>query len=357
MEKQIVERITGSCPSRNPVFREQALERQSQLTKPPGSLGKLEDIAVRLADLQQSHQPGLDNIAISVFAADHGVAEEGVSAFPQEVTGQMALNFLNGGAAINVLATQLGASLEVIDVGVLNELPDAPGLIVQRAGKGTANSAREAAMTQQQLQVALQAGFDAVERAIAHKADLFIGGDMGIGNTTAASALYCALLGLSAEQASGAGTGLDQQGIARKAEVVERIYSLHQHQCGDDALEWLRCVGGFEIAALCSATIHAAQSGLAVLVDGFISSASALCALKINPDISDWLFFSHISAEQGHRKAMQEMNQTGLLDLQMRLGEGSGAATAALLMRAACALHNDMATFAEAAVAGKDDKA
>jgi nicotinate-nucleotide--dimethylbenzimidazole phosphoribosyltransferase len=345
--------IEQVCPQRNPGFKKNAEARQGQLTKPPGSLGKLEQLAIRLADLQQSNQPQVDKIAISVFAADHGVAEEGVSAFPQEVTAQMVMNFINGGAAISVMAKQLDACMEVIDVGMLEALPGQEGLIVQRAANGTANSSKQDAMTAQQLATALQAGFDSVERALKRGADLFIGGEMGIGNTTAASALYCALLGLSASQTSGAGTGLDGAGINHKIDVVERIYNMHQSHCGDNALEWLRCAGGFEIAALTGAYIRAAQQGLPVLVDGFISCAAALCAVRINETIADWLFFSHVSAERGHHKVMVEMGQQPLLDLGMRLGEGSGAAVAVPLMRAACALHNQMATFEEAAVAGK----
>jgi len=345
--------IEKVSPQRNPSFKQTAQERQAQLTKPPGSLGRLEQIAIRLADLQQRNQPAVDNIAISVFAADHGVVEEGISAFPQEVTVQMISNFLNGGAAISVMAKQLDAQMEVVDVGVLHALPEQDGLVIQRAGNGTANSAKQEAMTEDQLDLAMQAGFDAVERAKNNAADMFIGGEMGIGNTTTASVLYSALLGLSASQTSGAGTGLDGAGINRKIEVVERIYNMHQSQCKDNPLAWLRCAGGFEIAALTGAYIHAAQQGLPVLVDGFISSAAALCAVRINQSVADWLFFSHVSAERGHQKALVEMGQQPLLDLGMRLGEGSGAAVAVPLMRAACALHNQMATFEEAAVAGK----
>ena len=348
-----MEWIEKACPQRNPSFKQTAEERQAQLTKPPGSLGKLEEIAIRLADLQQRNQPAVDTIAISIFAADHGVVEEGVSPFPQEVTAQMVVNFLNGGAAISVMAKRLDAHMEVIDVGIIQPLPEQAGLIVQRAGNGTENSAKQEAMTVDQLHLAMQAGFDAVERAISRNAELFIGGEMGIGNTTAASALYCALLGLSASQTSGAGTGLDGAGINRKIDVVERIYNMHQSHCGDNTLEWLRCVGGFEIVALTGAYIRAAQQGLPVLVDGFISSAAALCAVRINEGVADWLFFSHVSAERGHHKALVEMGQQPLLDIGMRLGEGSGAAVAVPLMRAACALHNHMATFEEAAVAGK----
>lgn len=354
--------IEEPCPTLDPTYRKGAVERQSQLTKPPGSLGILEEIAIRLANLQQKNKPCVDQISISVFAADHGIAEEGVSAFPQEVTAQMVLNFLNGGAAISVLANQLDAKLEVIDVGILNALPQQAGLILQRAGNGTANSSKQPAMSLEQLETALQAGFDVIERATENNTQLFIGGEMGIGNTTSAAALYCALLDLTPEQATGAGTGLDASGIQHKIKVVQQVIERHKAcgtygTCQNNAPEWLRCVGGFEIASLTGAYIHAAQSGIPVLVDGFISSAAALCAVRIKPKINEWLFFSHVSAEQGHRLVLEQLleslNQTPLLDLGMRLGEGSGAAVSVSLLKSACALHNEMATFAEAAVATK----
>jgi len=342
--------ILNDLPNRDSSFKEKALERQAQLTKPPGSLGKLEEIAVRLADLQQTETPSAENISITIFAADHGIAEEGVSAFPQEVTVQMVMNFIQNGAAISVLAQQLEASFDVVDVGILTELPAQNGLFIQRAGAATKNSLKQEAMTQNQLEIALQAGRDAVQRALKNKANIFIGGEMGIANTTIASVLYCALLGLSPEEITGAGTGLDEKGISHKATIVKGILEKHQ-ACGEDTLAWLRCAGGFEIAALTGAYLSAAQAGLPVLVDGFICTAAALCATRIQPDVNDYLFFSHISAEQGHRKALASLNQTGLLDIDLRLGEGSGAAVAVSLFRSACNLHNNMATFAEAAVA------
>jgi len=337
----------------DPAYKERAISRQTQLTKPPGSLGVLEDIAIRFADLQQLDRPSADKISIAVFAADHGVAIEGVSAFPQEVTSQMVMNFLQGGAAISVLAKQLNASLEVIDVGILNPLSQQEGLVNDRAGAGTANIAEEPAMTHQQLELAFTAGYDAVERAVKKDSDVFIVGEMGIANTTSAAALYCALLGLTPEQATGAGTGLDSTGIQHKINIVKRIVEKHQH-CENNTLEWLRCAGGFEIVAMTGAYIRAAQCRLPVLVDGFISSVAALCAVRIQPNVNDGLFFSHVSAEQGHRVVLETLKQKPLLDLGMRLGEGSGAAVAVSLLQSACALHNQMATFEEAAVATKN---
>ena len=345
--------IYNICSARDPRFQQQATERQTQLTKPPGSLGQLEDIAIRLADCQQTETPLAEKVHIAVFAGDHGVADEGVSAFPQEVTAQMVMNFLHGGAAISVLAKQLNAELDIIDTGIITELPVQKGLTISRAGKATANSAKQAAMTEEQLTTALNAGFSIIEKAITNGAQLFIGGEMGIANTTAAAALYSALLGLSPTETSGAGTGLDDAGIKHKSEVVARILETHK-SCGDNPLEWLRCAGGFEIAALTGAYIRSAQCNLPVIVDGFISSVAALCAVRINPSINDFLFFSHLSAEQGHRKVLETLNQTPLLDLDLRLGEGSGAAICVNVIRSACALQNDMATFAEAAVATKN---
>jgi nicotinate-nucleotide--dimethylbenzimidazole phosphoribosyltransferase len=343
--------LSTPCPQRQEKFKIAAIERQTQLTKPAGSLGQLEALAIQLADLQQTESPAIDKIAIAIFAGDHGITEEGVSAFPQEVTVQMVMNFIQGGAAISVLAKQLGAQFEVVDTGIASVLPKQKGLVIQRAGNGTANCLHQAAMTESQLKMALQAGHDSVKRAVKNNADLFIGGEMGISNTTSATILYCALMGLTPEQATGAGTGLDSTGITHKTMIVEKVLNKHQIECGNDALAWLRCVGGFEIVALTGAYIAAAQSGLTILVDGFITSVSALCAVKINPQVNDYMIFSHISAEQAHRKVLETLEQSALLDLGMRLGEGSGAAVAVPLLQAACTTHNEMATFAEAMVA------
>jgi len=331
-----------------------AQARQGQLTKPPGSLGYLEQIAVRLAAMQGTQQPDLSRVRITVFAADHGIADEGVSAFPQAVTGQMIANFAHGGAAISVLARNLGARLEVVDVGSKTDSAALPGVIVSKAGEGTANFRRHPAMSDAQLAAALQTGRDAVTRALKDDAQLFIGGEMGIANTSAATAVACALLGKSALEIAGPGTGLDAAGVVRKAEIIDDALALHQPAL-TSPLAILRHVGGFEIAALAGAYIASAQSGLPVLVDGFIASSAALLALRIRPDVADWLFFGHASAEPGHVHLMQALNARPLLNLGLRLGEGSGAAAALPILRLAAALHGQMATFAEAGVAGKND--
>jgi len=341
--------FTQAAASPDDHYAAVARARQSQLTKPPGSLGRLEEVAIHLATLQGSERPSLERIAITVFAGDHGVAAEGVSAFPQAVTVEMIKNFSRGGAAISVLSRTLGAHLEVVDAGAVSDVGPLPGVVVQRAGCGTANFCCEAAMSAEQLAVALDAGRQAVMRAIDKGAQLFIGGEMGIANTTAASALACAYLTREPVELSGPGTGLDAAGVSRKAEVIGRALALHQ-EAFSDPLEILRRLGGFEIAALAGAYIAAAQARLPVLVDGFITSTAALAAQRINPSIAPWLMLSHASAEPGHRLVVEALDKTPMLDLGMRLGEGSGAAVTLPLLRLACALHNGMATFAEAGV-------
>lgn len=331
---------------------EQAQARQQQLTKPAGSLGRLESVAVQLAGLQGQVKPTLDQLWIAIFAGDHGVVAEGVSAFPQEVTGQMLHNFVSGGAAISVLARQLGASLEVVDLGTVTPSLNLPGVRHLNIGPGTANFVQGAAMTQAQGELALQAGRDSVQRAIAAGAQLFIGGEMGIGNTTAASALACALLDCPVVHLAGPGTGLNAAGVSHKARVIERALTLHSVQRGD-ALQTLLNLGGFEIAALVGAYLACAQEGVAVLVDGFICSVAALVAVRLNPACREWLLFGHRGAEPGHRHVLETLKAEPLLDLGLRLGEGSGAALAVPLLRLACDLHGQMATFAEAAVADR----
>ena len=333
----------------DPAAGEAAAQRQTQLTKPPGALGRLEALAIQLAALQGTARPALERVQITVFAADHGVVAEGVSAFPQAVTGEMVKNFARGGAAISVLARELGARLEVVDLGAVNDPGPLEGVLRQRLGAGTANFTREPAMTAEQLQQALAAGRAAVERALANGAQLFIAGEMGIGNTTAAAALACSLLGLSGSALAGPGTGIDPAGVTRKAAVIDRALALHAAHFAEPT-EALRRLGGFELAAIAGACIAGAQRGLPLLVDGFIASASALAAARMQPTVRDWLLFSHASAEPGHARLMQALAAQPLIDLGMRLGEGSGAAVVLPLLRLACALHNGMATFAEAGV-------
>ena len=332
--------------------RTAAQARQAQLTKPPGSLGRLETLAVTLAAMQGRPLPRIDRPWISVFAADHGVAAEGVSAFPQAVTQQMLANFVGGGAAISVLARATGATLEVIDVGTLAASPVA-GVVQAQVARSTVNFCQQPAMSAAQAHAALDAGAAACARAQAGGADVFIGGEMGIANTTAAAALACALLGLPGAALAGAGTGVDTAGVARKAVIIDRALALHGLAATScpDPLQTLCAVGGFEIGALAGAYLAAAQAGVAVLVDGFICSAAALLAVRLNPGARDWMLFAHASAESGHAAILRALDAQALHALDMRLGEASGAAIAIPLLQLACALHAGMATFAEAGVA------
>lgn len=333
-----------------------AAARQACLTKPPGSLGRLEPLAIRIAGLQGAPRPSLERVHIAVFAADHGVAAEGISAFPQSVTVEMLRNFARGGAAINVLARTIDARLDVVNVGTATNPGSLSRVLDRRVAPGTVNFCRAPAMDDAQLVAALAAGRDAAEGARAASAQLFIGGEMGIGNTTAASALACAVLALPADSLVGPGTGLDASGVRHKVAVVERALTRHRLALGEatiDPLVALRCLGGFEIAALAGAFGRCAQLGVPVLIDGFIASVAALLATRMTPDAAAWFFYAHQSAEPGHAHVLRALDAQPLLNLGMRLGEGSGAALAVPLLRLACALHNEMATFAEAGVSEK----
>lgn len=340
------------CKAIDASAYEQAMARQQQLTKPAGSLGQLEALAVQLAGLQGRVKPSVEQVWIAIFAGDHGVVAEGVSAFPQEVTGQMLHNFVTGGAAISVLARQLDARLEVVDLGTVTPSLELPGVLHLNIGAGTANFVNGPAMTEAQGRLALHAGRDSVLRARESGAQLFIGGEMGIGNTTAASALACALLDCQVSDLTGPGTGLNAQGVSHKVAVIERALALHAAQRGD-GLQTLFNLGGFEIAALVGAYLACAQEGVVVLVDGFICSVAALVATRLNPACREWLVFGHRGAEPGHQHVLHSLDAQPLLELGLRLGEGSGAALAVPLLRLACALHGQMATFAEAAVADR----
>jgi len=336
--------------------REAALARQNSLTKPPGSLGRLEACAVHLATLQNTGVPQTKPAYIGVFAADHGVAAEGVSAFPVAVTGEMVRNFARGGAAISIMARHLGAELEVINLGLVNDPGELDKVSRLDLGPGTANFVSQPAMNASQLTESLDAGQRAAGKVVETESELFIGGEMGIGNTTSASALACALLGLPPEDLVGPGTGLDSGGVKHKSDVIRQALKHHEAVIRTaQPLMILRHLGGFEIAGLVGAYVGCAQRGKAVLVDGFIASVAALVAVKANPSIAPWLFYSHCSAEPGHKHVLAALKADPLLDLGMRLGEGSGAAVAVLVLEAACQLHSNMATFAEAGVSEASD--
>ena len=337
------------CPAPSAAHEAAARSRQSELTKPPGSLGSLEEIAIALSALQGTDRPRALATPIILFAGDHGVTAQGVSAYPSAVTVEMLRNFARGGAAIAVLARELGVPLTVVDAGTLAADP-IPGVSTDKPRRGTSDFAIEPAMSPADLEYALAAGRRQVEAA-ANNADLVLFGEMGIGNTTAAAAIAAALLGKPPIDIAGAGTGLPTDGIVHKAAIISRALTLHD-LAEASPRRVLACVGGLEIAALAGAILAAAQAHTPVLVDGFIVSVAALAAVRINPSCRPWLLFSHRSAEQGHRLVLEALGARPILDLGLRLGEGSGAAVALATVRLACALHNGMATFAEAAVSG-----
>jgi nicotinate-nucleotide--dimethylbenzimidazole phosphoribosyltransferase len=319
-------------------FAELARRRQRELTKPPGSLGKLEAIAVRLAAIQRRSDPISFGRRIVVFAADHGVTEEGVSPYPSEVTAQMLRNFAAGGAAINAVARSIGAEVRVVDVGV---------------GRGTRNLAREPAMTSEEVEDALERGRAEARKARDEGIVLLGLGEMGIGNSTSAAALTAALTGLPAECVTGPGTGLDDSGRRRKREVVERALE-HHRLSPADPLGALRAVGGLELAALAGLSLEAASLRLAIVVDGFIATAAFAVAAKLAPGLLQYAFFSHVSREPGHRVLLDSLGVEPILDLGLCLGEGTGAALALPILGAAVAAHNEMATFESAGVSDRD---
>lgn len=341
-----------------------ALARQAMAakTKPLGALGRLEDAAARLAVLQGTLHPVVDRTKVCVFASDHGVAEEGVSAYPRAVTAEMMRNFDRGGAAINVIGAANGVDVEVIDVGVDADLTGLTRVRHEKVRRSSRNVVREPAMTAEEFNAALAAGRAAAGRAADEGIQALGLGEMGIGNTTAAAAVLSALTGETADVTVGRGTGVDGEVLARKRVVVDRAVRLHVAEIDgvDRAAEILRRLGGLELAAMAGAAQGAAARGIAVVADGFISTVAVLCALRMAGDqgerLRTSLFFSHRSSERGHRLALEacaaidDVDSRPLLDLELRLGEGTGAALAMPLLRSAAAVMREMATFASANV-------
>ncbi len=317
-------------------------------TKPRGSLGRLEALACRIAAARGTPVPELPVKAVVVMAGDHGVAAEGVSAYPQEVTWQMVANFVRGGAAINVLARHAGAEVIVADLGVKQPV-DLPGVRAARLGAGTGNIAREPAMTRAQAVAALEAGIAIAEELAARGVTLLAPGEMGIANTTPAAALAAHFTGLEPEAITGRGTGVDDAALARKVEVVRRALSLHS-RAARDPVDALARLGGFEIAGLAGLVLGAAARRVPVIADGFISSTAALAAVRLAPAAAGYLVAGHRSVEPGHRHVLAALDLAPLLELELRLGEGTGAALAMHLVDAAIRILREMATFGEAGV-------
>lgn len=327
---------------------DQASKYVDTLTKPMGSLGRLEELVIQLAEITANPFPSVDQPGVIVFAADHGVASEGVSAYPQEVTAQMVLNFLRGGAAINVFANQINAIVKIVDVGVCVDI-EGEELINRKVRYGTGNFLNEDAMTKEEVVKALYHGIEVCESLIEKGVNTIIVGEMGIGNTTASSAVLAAMSGADLDKIIGRGTGISPEKVQFKRNVIEKALGLRKPN-RNNPIDILAKVGGLEIAAMTGAMLGAAANRIPIIVDGFISTTAALLAVAMKNDVKDYLIIGHQSVEPGHQIAIGLLGKKPLLDLQLRLGEGSGAALAYPIVEAACKMINEMATFSSAGV-------
>ena len=332
----------------------EAQARQNQLTKPQGSLGRLEELSIQLAGIQGKPIPQIRHKAIITMAGDHGVVAEKVGNWPQEVTAQMVYNFLRGGAGINVLARQAGARIIVVDMGVATELEPNPQLLSRKVASGTQNISLGPAMTRKQAVTAIETGIEVVVAEVAKGLDIVGTGDMGIGNTTASSAICAAMTGKAVAEVTGRGTGITDEQLAHKIEVIKRALAVNRPD-REQPLDVLAKVGGFEIGGLVGVMLGAAAHHIAVVIDGFISGAAALIATALAPRLTDFLIAAHVSAETGHKLLLRHLGLKPLLDLDMRLGEGTGAALGIFLAEAAARVLAEMSTFAEAGVSEKDE--
>ena len=327
--------------------------RQLDLTKPPGSLGLLEEVSTRLAGIFGTERPSIGGKAVIVAAGDHGVVAQGVTGYPQEVTAQMVLNFLAGGAAISVLCRHLGVRQVIVDAGVISDLPSHPDLHSLKIGRGTADISQGPAMSREQAERCVETGINLGVQVAESGADLIATGDMGIGNTTASSAITAAVTGIAPDETTGEGTGRTPDELQHKIGIVRQALTLNSPDPGD-GLDLLAKVGGFEIGVLAGVVLGAAMMRRVVVVDGFISSAAALVAQAMCPTAQDYMLASHVSAERGHRAALTGLGLSPLLDLGMRLGEGTGAVLAMPVIEAAAACLSEMATFSEAGVSDRE---
>ncbi|MEA1936222.1 MAG: nicotinate-nucleotide--dimethylbenzimidazole phosphoribosyltransferase [Thermodesulfobacteriota bacterium] len=344
-----LQKILNSIQPLNKDYLKRAKRKIDSLTKPLESLGGLEVVAQRYAAIKEDMNPSVSRKVIFTFAGDHGVVEEGVSAYPGEVTIQMVLNMLAGGAAINVLAGHVGAKVVVVDIGVNHDFEPAEGFIINKIGYGTKNFAKGPAMTHDEALRSIKAGIDLVDKYSRKGVDIVGTGEMGIGNTTPSSAILCVFTGLPATEVTGRGTGIDDETLQKKADVIEEAIKLNRPD-PEDPVDVLAKVGGFEIGGIAGLIIGCASHRIPVVVDGFISTAGALIAVMMNPVINEYLFYSHLSSEAGHKKMLEKLGQKPMLDLDMRLGEGTGAAIAMSIIEGAVKIMTKMATFESAGV-------
>ncbi|MEM7549054.1 MAG: nicotinate-nucleotide--dimethylbenzimidazole phosphoribosyltransferase [Bacteroidota bacterium] len=338
----------------NHKLEDEILLKIDSKTKPVGSLGKLEQLATQIALIQNTTHPKIENPHILVFASDHGIVEEGVSAYPQEVTAQMVLNFLEGGAAINVFARQHSLKLKVIDAGVKPKLPFHPNLIEHKIGEGTRNFLNGPAMTEEQCAFAIQKGSELIKELSDDGCNTIGLGEMGIGNTSSASLIMSVLCELSVEECVGRGAGIDDSGFKRKIEVLKKakgLYSIDE----SNPIGVLSTYGGFEIVMMTGAYLAAAEHKMVVLVDGFIATSAFLVAYKMNPKVLGYAIFTHVSDESGHGKMLDYLRSKPLIDLGMRLGEGTGCAVAFPLVKSAVLFLNEMSSFESANVSNKTE--
>jgi len=335
-------------PPLSSTLRSALQTKIDQKTKPLGSLGQLESLALQVGLCQNSLTPSLNKPCVLIFAGDHGIVESGVSAYPQTVTAQMVANFLGGGAAISVFARQHDIELLIVDAGVNADLSSHPKLVDAKIDKGTRNFSIQPAMTAEECAKALQAGADQVLRQYENGCNCIGFGEMGIGNTSSAAMLMHRLTGLSSVRCVGRGTGLNDGQLQHKVVVLQR--ALNKHKDATEPLDVLATFGGFEIAMMVGAYLKAAELGMLILVDGFIAGTALLVANKLHPHVLDYCVFSHVSSEQGHQALLNQFNAKPLLNLELRLGEGSGIALAYPLLQSAVVFLNEMATFAEAGV-------
>lgn len=342
--QQTIDRIAPLDRSCAPLIQ----NRLDSLTKPQGSLGRLEELAKQYVLISGRQQPTIQNKVVMVMAGDHGVVAEGVSAFPQEVTPQMVLNFLRGGAGINVLSRHAGARVVVTDIGVASDI-EAEGLYSRKVAYGTANMSKQAAMTREQAVQALEVGIRVVAEEAERGIDLLATGEMGIGNTTPSSAITAVITGLPAAEVTGRGTGIDTEAWRHKVEVIQRAIALNR-PCAADPLDVLAKVGGLEIGGLAGVILAGAARRIPVVIDGFISGAAALIAAGLQPAVKDYLIAAHQSVEKGHQAILRHLGLKPLLDLNLRLGEGTGAVLAMGLVEAGVKILTQMASFEEATV-------
>ncbi|MFQ6121757.1 MAG: nicotinate-nucleotide--dimethylbenzimidazole phosphoribosyltransferase [Dehalococcoidales bacterium] len=351
-----MDNLTRTIEMIKPLDKEamtKARARQDTLTKPQGSLGRLEELSIQLAGIQGKPIPQIKHKAIITMAGDHGVTAEGVSAYPKEVTAQMVANFLGGGAGINVIAHQIGARVIVVDMGVATELEPNPRLVLRKVGSGTRNMALGPAMTAEQAVKAIETGIEIVFAEVAKGLDIVGTGDMGIGNTTASSAICAVMTGNPVAKVTGRGTGISDKQLTHKIKVIDRALALN-HPDPTQPLDVLAKVGGFEIGGLAGVMLGAAANRIPVVIDGFISGAAALIAAALSPALKDYLIAAHLSAEAGHRLLLKYLGLKPLLNLDMRLGEGTGAALGIFLAETAVRILAEMTTFTEAGVSEKE---